>query len=111
VDHLGAKPHFGVDAIVQCPDAPPPSCFIDGVQLATGCTMGKRNIEHTVGESVELTLRNRDSGQAVRVGLNADLVAEAIEILRTRTDTEAGEFMLSRDAGELLTIEPCQWPR
>lgn len=111
LEHLDARPHFGVDAIVTAPDAPPPSCFIDGVQLSTGCTLGKRNIEHVIGETVELILRNRDTGEAVRVVLNQDLVARAVEVLQMRSDVEAGAFMLECPWDELLTLEACQWPR
>lgn len=42
---LGGTP-FERRATVWCPPAPPSSCFLDGVQLASGCTLGKANISH-----------------------------------------------------------------
>jgi len=36
--------HFGIDAEVYSTRKPPRSCFIDGVQLGSGCTLGKNNI-------------------------------------------------------------------
>jgi len=33
---------------------PPLSCFVDGVQVATRCTMGKRNIELRNGDSLSV---------------------------------------------------------
>lgn len=111
LERLGARPHFGVEAIVMAPDAPPPSCFIDGVQLSTGCTMGKRNIEHVVGSQVALILRSRDTGEAVRVCLNEAVVTQAAGILQAKGDDEAGAFVLGCPREELLSIEPCEWPR
>ncbi len=37
---------FELTAIVTCPKKPPVRCFIDGVQIGSGCTMGKANITH-----------------------------------------------------------------
>ncbi|MEO0080645.1 MAG: formylmethanofuran dehydrogenase subunit E family protein [candidate division WOR-3 bacterium] len=42
---LRASP-FHLTALVNCPASPPHSCFLDGIQLGSGCTMGKANIQH-----------------------------------------------------------------
>lgn len=56
--HLGPNVIFGyrmgklvkaerpkdVTAMVYCGSKPPMSCLIDGIQLSSGCTMGKNNI-------------------------------------------------------------------
>jgi formylmethanofuran dehydrogenase subunit E len=36
---------FRMKATVRCAGAPPQSCLADGIQLGSGCTLGKRNIE------------------------------------------------------------------
>lgn len=36
---------FRMNAEVFCSGEPPQSCLADGVQLGSGCTLGKRNIE------------------------------------------------------------------
>jgi len=43
---------FGISAEVYCSGKPPESCIVDGVQLGSGCTLGKRNIE--IVESPEI---------------------------------------------------------
>lgn len=43
--------YFGIDVKVECPAGPPPTCIIDGLQLATGATMGKGNISHVAADS------------------------------------------------------------
>jgi hypothetical protein len=42
---LGRNP-FRLRARIHCPRKTPYTCFIDGVQFASGCTMGKGNIRH-----------------------------------------------------------------
>jgi formylmethanofuran dehydrogenase subunit E len=42
---LGASP-FELTACVFCPARTPYSCFIDGVQVGSGCTLGKGNVRH-----------------------------------------------------------------
>jgi formylmethanofuran dehydrogenase subunit E len=36
---------FKMSAAVYCSGMPPQSCIADGVQIGSGCTLGKRNIE------------------------------------------------------------------
>lgn len=43
---LGRDP-MGMEAEVRVEPRPPRSCVVDGIQYATGCTMGKRNISIT----------------------------------------------------------------
>jgi formylmethanofuran dehydrogenase subunit E len=42
---LEASP-FELSARVFCPPRTPYTCFVDGVQFSSGCTMGKGNISH-----------------------------------------------------------------
>ncbi len=43
---------FRMKAEVHCAGAPPESCLADGVQLGSGCTLGKRNIEIVVSKEI-----------------------------------------------------------
>nr|WP_230742267.1 formylmethanofuran dehydrogenase subunit E family protein [Methanocella sp. CWC-04] len=44
---------FHMNANVHCNGVPPQSCLVDGVQIGSGCTLGKRNIEITVSDSIK----------------------------------------------------------
>lgn len=46
---------FRMKAEVRCTGVPPQSCLADGVQLGSGCTLGKRNIEIIPSEIVSCT--------------------------------------------------------
>jgi len=41
---LDARGWFGIKCIARLHWSPPDSCVIDGLQVSTGCTMGKHNI-------------------------------------------------------------------
>ena len=54
------KDPMQTDAIIETLPEPPESCFVDGVQFATGCTMGKRNISLKEGEGLKATFKKNN---------------------------------------------------
>jgi len=65
---LAASP-FDLRARVFCPQGTPYTCFVDGVQFSSGCTMGKGNITHHRADGcwVEFT-RTGDRSRVHRKG-------------------------------------------
>jgi len=49
--HLCEDP-FQLSATVYCSGNPPESCIADGVQIGSGCTLGKRNISLIAGSPI-----------------------------------------------------------
>ena len=43
---------FQMKAVVFCQGTPPQSCLADGVQIGSGCTLGKRNIEISSSDEI-----------------------------------------------------------
>lgn len=43
---------FRMKAEIHCAGTPPQSCLADGVQLGSGCTLGKRNIEIVASDTI-----------------------------------------------------------
>jgi formylmethanofuran dehydrogenase subunit E len=103
---LQADPHFGVEAEVRCPDLPPPSCAMDGIQFATGCTLGKRNISHQPAEGVRARFRNRDSGAELVVALRPEAMARAVAELKQHDDEAAAALVMAMTEAELLAELP-----
>jgi formylmethanofuran dehydrogenase subunit E len=64
-EHLGVTA-FNLEAEVFTEPRPPMSCFLDGVQLGSGCTMGKGNITLRAEGRVEACFSTRD-GRCLRV--------------------------------------------
>lgn len=95
VDYLG-KDYFKTKAKVETASRPPRSCFIDGVQFASGCTMGKGNIEVIVGDevAVEFTLGERK----IKLGVKQEII-KALENVSKSSQAEAisKDFMQKAD--------------
>ncbi len=51
-EHFCSDP-FQMKAAVFCEGVPPQSCLADGVQIGSGCTLGKRNIEIVVSKEMK----------------------------------------------------------
>lgn len=109
VAELGIPTHFGLQAEVHCPPQPPPSCFVDGVQYSTGCTLGKRNIELVPDESVWVTVTGRESGATLTVVPRREVV-KAFAIWIEDADPEAAALRVLDMSDEEL-FEPTQQGR
>ena len=55
-EHLCNDP-FSLKATVFCPKKTPESCIVDGIQLGSGCTLGKGNIEIIEDEMIRCEFR------------------------------------------------------
>ncbi len=56
---LDAKGWFDLRCRVFLKLKPPDSCVVDGIQISTGCTMGKRNIEIEERDGIEARIHKR----------------------------------------------------
>jgi len=75
---VGARGYFDLDVTVEGPLVRPPrSCFLDGIQVATGATLGKRNlhwVEREGPDSLVVRVRNTRSGRTAEVRLTPALM-------------------------------------
>ena len=63
-----AKGYFDVEVTCEGPMAKPPqACFLDGVQVATGATMGKRSLHWVQAEQILVRVKNTRTGRIVDV--------------------------------------------
>jgi len=66
-----ADGYFDLDVIVTGPMVKPPhSCFLDGLQVSTGATLGKRNLRWIKAEKIDqivVRVKNTRSGKQVEV--------------------------------------------
>lgn len=94
--NLGSSGHKDVEALVRTGTTPPISCLVDGIQISTGCTMGKGNIE-TVdlgraeatfsADGKSLTLKVKDGVmEEIKAGKYASLEEFAWEISKRRDE-------------------------
>ena len=56
---VAAEGYFDVDVTVEGPLAmPPQACFLDGLQVATGATLGKRNLKWVEAPRLVVRVKN-----------------------------------------------------
>ena len=65
---VDAKGYFDVEVTCEGPLAKPPqACFLDGVQVATGATLGKRSLQWVQADQVLMRVKNTRTGRMVDV--------------------------------------------
>ena len=100
------KDCFKTNATVITEPRTPYTCFIDGIQFITGCTMGKGNIKLEEGEGVLVVLFSKD-GKGLRLTLKAELLEKLKEVPMEECERIAREI-LKIPIEELFHIERTQ---
>jgi formylmethanofuran dehydrogenase subunit E len=71
LERLGARGWFDISCRARLRWGPPDSCVVDGIQISSGCTTGKHNMEVEEAEGIQAEFT----------------VEEARLVVRLRTDT------------------------
>lgn len=79
MERLDAKGWFDVKCKVRLRWRPPDSCIIDGIQISTGCTMGKKNLEVYEDEGVSAEFTKH--GKHVKIELKSDVLTDIKNVL------------------------------
>ena len=65
---MDAKGYFDIEVTCEGPLAKPPqACFLDGVQVATGATMGKRTLNWVQGDRLVVRVKNTRTGKTAEL--------------------------------------------
>jgi inosine-uridine nucleoside N-ribohydrolase len=102
-ERLGSPGYFDLSARVESPLVPPASCFIDGVQLGSGCTTGKRNLEVAAGAIGRATFTRRN-GSSVAVALRPELPGKLGALISRLGVEQAGRLVAEQPAEELFVV-------
>jgi len=103
VELLGGKRHFGIHTMVRCPDAPPPSCVVDGLQTSTGCTMGKRNIELIPDTDILVTVSCSEPPKQIVFQPVRETIEQASKIMREESDEVAAYWLWEQPEERVFT--------
>jgi formylmethanofuran dehydrogenase subunit E len=76
LDAIGARGYFGIVVTATGPFAKPPeSCVLDGLQMTTGATLGKRNLNVVISEDeYVIKVENRRTGASVEIRPTQELL-------------------------------------
>jgi formylmethanofuran dehydrogenase subunit E len=97
------KHHFETNVVVETQPFPPCSCFVDGIQVTTGCTMGKGNIRLEKGDLLMATFMKGD--HKLKLRLKVEVLKELLKVSSKRESTQAALKLIEVPARELFDIE------
>jgi len=97
---IKCRKHFRLKIKVQGVGKKPKSCLIDGLQLSTGATYGKGNIQKLNGTIIRIEFYNQLSKKRIILKLK-DGLRQKLDAAKTHQDSEAL-------AKELYTTNYCK---
>ncbi len=71
---IKAKKYFGLKVKVSGLNRKPRSCLIDGLQLSTGCTLGKGNIKVNGASAIKVEFINKENNRRLSLGIKNTLL-------------------------------------
>jgi len=109
VKRLEAEKWFGLRVLVECQTRPPERCLVDGLQLSTGCTYGKGNIElQPLPEGAHYAARlilTRNDGRSLVLTVPPQVRQIFEEWNRTLTEEQVFAAVLGAPSDTLFTVE------
>ena len=94
---------FSKKAIAWTGTKPPLSCIIDGIQISSGCTLGKGNIEITL-DGIPRVRFIENNGKHIEVTLKPGIEEEIDSIVTDENIISFSERLYSRSNEELFDI-------
>ena len=101
---LGPDP-FGKTALVLTGGKTPRSCVVDGVQLSSGCTLGKGEIAVVDQGEVAAIFLSKTSRRSLKVKLKDPILERILATPREEMEALATE-LYSKDTGDLFEVRP-----
>jgi formylmethanofuran dehydrogenase subunit E len=84
---LGCRIYFGLTVKVYGANMKPKSCLIDGLQLSTGATYGKGNIQKFKAASIKVCMINPANKKTIQISLKKPLVS-TLNDLQSHAESE-----------------------
>jgi formylmethanofuran dehydrogenase subunit E len=95
-------PVHSLECLVELENKRPVSCVIDGIQVSSGCTLGKGNIHLRDGRGISALFQS--SGRSLRVSVRGDALERVLGIMKQGGDRVAAEVMRMGDE-ELFEVD------
>jgi formylmethanofuran dehydrogenase subunit E len=99
---LGKDP-FSKNATIYSGTSPPVSCIVDGVQISSGCTLGKGNITIKNENCAKVDFSNK-SGRKISIELNEEIRKEIEKTVTKENLLSYSEKLYEKSNEELFKI-------
>jgi len=104
VDRLRCRKYFGLRVKVWGANKKPKSCLIDGLQLSTGATYGKGNIEKLNGSGIKVEFHNCINHKRLSLRLKNNLMHKLKEAKSHRDSRALAKRLYKTDYNELFQL-------
>lgn len=101
---LDSKGWFNLRCIAYLRWEPPVSCVIDGIQISTGCTMGKHNIEVRDSSNVRAVFSKRERQIEISVRKEVLKIVEAYLKEESRPTGDLLDWLRKVEDNEIFII-------
>ena len=104
LEKLDVEKYSGMKIIVETGTTPPLSCIVDGIQMSTGCTLGKGNIEVLPYKKPTATFIKKSENQRIKITLKDQWLKEIADVSK-ETMEKLAEIVLKTSPEELFEFE------
>ncbi len=101
---IRAKKYFGLELRVSGLNKKPRSCLIDGLQLSTGCTLGKGNIKVNGAKKIKVTFINRENKNNISLGLRNGLLKKVDKRMSHKEAEAIAGLLFKADSLKLFNL-------
>lgn len=91
-----------LEAVVELENRRPISCALDGIQLSSGCTLGKGNIRVRNGRGIAALFQAK--GRSVRISAREGIIERVLGMLREMPEDRAAMKLMEIPDGELFEV-------
>ena len=102
LEKLDSKGNFDIDCEIETGTHPPISCMIDGVQISTGCTLGKGNIK--VKSNKRPVAKFTKEKLSVTIEVKKSIIKEVESSFKNHTEEKMVKKILSAKNQELFKV-------
>lgn len=106
IRRLKAKKYFGINVKVWGADKKPKSCLIDGLQLSTGATYGKGNIQKLNGSEIKMEFYNRANHKKIILKFKQELMQKLKEAKTHRDSELLAKRLYKTDYDKIFNLIP-----
>ena len=99
-EKLGSDP-FNKKAVVWTGTKPPLSCIVDGIQMSSGCTLGKGNLT-VKDDGIPKALFSTEDGKQVKIRLKNQIKNEIDETVTQENIINYSERIFEKSDSELF---------
>ncbi|MBN2042178.1 MAG: formylmethanofuran dehydrogenase subunit E family protein [Candidatus Aenigmarchaeota archaeon] len=104
-----ARKEFPENSKIRCEirirTSPPVSCMIDGIQISTGCTLGRGLIKVIENDGHGVSINFFSSEKSVKIRLREEKTSRILKMLKENRINESVDFVMNSDIDELVVSD------